>query len=582
MCGIFGVSSIQRNEIEKAHTALHTLTHRGPDGWHFKHQNNVYLGHRRLSILDLSENGQQPMVKDGVYLTVNGEIYNFKSLNEELIKNHDVKFKSSSDSEALLHGYIHWGIEKLLDKIEGMFSFCIYDSNRGEIFLARDHVGIKPLYYGFIDGKLSWGSELKALESFYGEGDLNIDYTAVYDFLTYMYVPSPKSLYKHIFKLPPAHYVSYNLETKEIVKKRYWQVQPNRHITHKEEAYNLVKNTIEQSVKSHLVSDVPVGSFLSGGVDSSIVSYEASKCLKELNTCSIGFDDMKVDESKFAKAVATVIGANHKTEIMNHDFVNKKFHLLKDMFDEPFADTSAFPTYAVSRLASENMTVVLTGDGGDELYGGYNHYMQWYQRLTRKLGFLAPVRPLISWIKNKNLGAFSRFARKAEIFAIFCPLERRVRLVGGFLRSDKVKKDFRKKHNIPNSYDELWHVREYYRKDLPYKSRGMFLDFHTSMTDDILCKVDRASMAHSIETRVPLLSKAVIDAAWQLDEKFLFEDGELKSILKKLYEGVLPKECLYRHKQGFSLGVTSKSDKLHSGDSPISIKILNELFNKVF
>ena len=201
MCGIFGVTSLNENALDNAHNALHTLEHRGPDGWDFIHENEVYLGHRRLSILDLSENGKQPMMKDGVYLTVNGEIYNFKELNNILSEKHDVKFKSGSDSETILHGYIHWGIEELLNKIEGMFAFSIYDSTTGEIHIARDHVGIKPLYYSLQNDGFSWGSELKALESFYGKINLNIDYTAVYDFLSYLHVPSPKSLYQNILTL---------------------------------------------------------------------------------------------------------------------------------------------------------------------------------------------------------------------------------------------------------------------------------------------------------------------------------------------------------------------------------------------
>lgn len=581
MCGIFGVSSIDEKDLGLANTALHTLEHRGPDGWSYIHEKGVYAGHRRLSILDLSENGAQPMAHNGVFLSVNGEIYNFKILNEELIKNHDVEFKSSSDSETLLHGYIHWGLDKLLEKIEGMFAFCIYDSNTGDIHLARDHVGIKPLYYGLVDGRLTWGSELKAIETFYGAENLSVDHTAVYDFLTYKYIPSPKSLYRNVCKLPAAHYVTYNVKSGDIHKKRYWQLQPNRHVQNKDEAFHKVKQAIEQAVQSHLVSDVPVGSFLSGGVDSSIVSYEVSKCIEQLNTCSIGFDDESVDESKYAKAVADVIHSHHRVGHMDHDFVNQNFCLLKSMFDEPFGDTSAFPTYAVSKLASQNMTVVLTGDGGDELFGGYNHYMDWYQQPTKWLGFLAPLRPIISGLKKLKLPIVSALARKAEVFAIWCPLERRVRLSGGFLKNDTYKKAFRKKYGIPQNYDELWHLKEYDRKDLSLKSRQMFLDFHTSMTDSILCKVDRASMANSIETRVPFLAKNVIDTAWSLDEKFLFEDGELKSILKKLYEDVLPKECLYRSKQGFSLGQTKKEDKLHLADKPLPFHILDKLYKGI-
>ena len=578
MCGVFGVSNITVAELAVANDALHTLEHRGPDGWSHVHEQGVYMGHRRLSILDLSENGSQPMEADGVYLTVNGEIYNFKELNEELFKNHKVKFKSSSDSETLLHGYIHWGLEELLNKIEGMFAFVIYDSNSQQIHLARDHAGIKPLYYSFVDGRLAWGSELKALERFYEDAGLQYDYSAVYDFLTYKYIPSPKSLYKNVFKLPAAHSLTYDMRSKNLSKTKYWSLKPNRHIQNEDEAKALIENAVRTAVKSHLVADVPVGSFLSGGVDSSIVSYEASRCVDVLNTCSIGFDDEKVDESVYANAVAKAIGSQHKIQVTHHDFVNQNFRLMKTLFDEPFADTSAFPTFNVSALAAENMTVVLTGDGGDELFAGYNHYLDWYQKLTPWLGFLWPLRPVIQFVKNRQLGVLSRLAKKAEIFTILNPLERKVRLSGGVLKHDKIKKAFRKKYNIPNSYDDLWHFKAHDMAKLSPLSRALYLDFHTTMTDDILCKVDRCSMAHSIETRVPFLDKKVVEAAWQIDEKLLVKNRTLKYLLKKIYEGKLPNECLYRAKQGFSLGQAKSGDALDLRHKNIQQNVLENVF----
>ncbi|MFT7143969.1 MAG: asparagine synthase (glutamine-hydrolyzing), partial [bacterium] len=440
--------------------------------------------------------------------------------------------------------------------------------------------GIKPLYYGMLNGGFSWGSELKALRHYYGEKSLEVDYTALYDFMSYLYIPCPKSLYKNIFKLEAAHFATYNIAAKSLSKKRYWQLPVNRHIDDVNTAKEKVKSTIETAVHSHLVADVPVGTFLSGGVDSSIVSYEVSQLVDKLTTCSIGFDDARVNESHFAQMVADKIGSNHITENMDHGIVNDHFSLLKNMYDEPFGDTSAFPTYAVSKLAKENMTVVLTGDGADELFGGYGTYKCWYQALTPLLGFLCPLRPLITYIKNADIGMLSRLARKAEIFAIVNPLERKIRLSGGFLKTDKFKKEFRKKYNIPENYNDTWHSQKYYRKDLPLKSRYMYLDFHTTMTDGILCKVDRASMAHSIETRVPFLSKNVIESAWQINEDILFLDGELKGLLKSIYVDVLPKACLYRRKQGFSLGQTKQGDKLHLGGKPLPLRILNELYDE--
>lgn len=581
MCGIFGYSYLQKNELDKAHSALHTITHRGPDGWGYILENNVYCGHRRLSILDLSENGKQPMEHNGVYLTVNGEIYDFQKLRSELEKDYKIKFKSSSDSEVILHGYINWGIDKLLERIDGIFALSIYDSNIDEIFIARDHAGIKPLYYSLIDGNLGWASELKALEEFHGKENLAIDYTAIYDFLSYFCIPSPKSMYENIHKLEGGYYASFNTKTKELTKKQYWDIPVNRGITNVSEAKQLIRKTIHTAVKEQMVADVPLGAFLSGGTDSSIVCYEAMQLTNKLTTCSISFEDKNVDESKYSQQVAEVIKSNHVIDAMNHNLVNQNFDMLRTLFDEPFGDTSAFPTYAVSKLAKKHMTVVLTGDGGDELFGGYNNYQEWFQKLTPALGFLFPIRHIVSWLKNNTKGKIHSFTRKVEIFTILCPMERQIRLRGGLLHTDKFKQEFRKKYNIPENYDDTWYLKQFYRKDLPLRSRAMYMDFKTTMSDSILAKVDRTSMAVAVEARTPLLSKKVIEAAWKISEDVLYIDNELKGVLKSAYVEHLPKNCLYRKKQGFSLGKALAGDKLYRSGKLLPITILEELYPKV-
>lgn len=581
MCGIFGFSQLAKKDLETAHAALHTLTPRGPDGWGFELENDVYCGHRRLSILDLSENGRQPMFANGVYLTVNGELYDFFTLRDELKEKHGVKFKSTSDSEVLLYGYIHWGMEALMERIDGIFALMIYDTNKQQILLARDHAGIKPLYYSLMDGKLGWASELKALEKFHGKENLSIDYTAVYDFLSYGTVPSPKSLYQDIHKLEPAHYAVFDLNTKELTKHKYWDIPVDRSITDELEAKKLIQQTIHTAVEEQMVADVTLGAFLSGGVDSSIVCYEALQLRDNLITCSIRFDDPAVDESRFSQKVADVIGSQHIIDDMNHNLVNDNFEMLRTLFDEPFADTSAFPTYAVSALAKKHMTVVLTGDGGDELFGGYNNYQQWFQKLTPALGFLFPFRGLVSWFKNHTHGKLHNLFRKIEIFTILCPMERQIRLRGGLLKTDTFKKAFRKKHNIPETYDDTWYLKQFYRKDLPLRSRAQYMDFHTTMTDTILAKVDRTSMNVAVEARTPLLSKKVIETAWKISEDLLYKDGELKSILKATYADKLPHECLYRSKQGFSLGKAKQADKLHFDETPLWVRLLQQLYPEV-
>ncbi len=578
MCGLFGHSDIKKDDLKKAHAALNTLAHRGPNGWSFKHVNGVYSGHRRLSIIDLSTNGTQPMQAKGVTLTANGEIYNYKILRKELEKKHKVRFTSHSDSEVLLHGYIAWGIDELLERVDGMFALTLHDSRNGKIYLARDHAGIKPLYYSTIGNTLGWASELKALVNFHGKRNLKIDHTAVYDFLTYGYIPTPKSLYRNIHKLEPAHYACFDINSGKLHKKRYWQLPVGRNITNEKTARKLVKNAIATSVKEQLMSDVPIGTFLSGGVDSSIVSYEAAQLIKHLNTCSIGMADPSVDETRYARQVAQKLGTRHHTRHLDQALVNKQFNKLREWFDEPFADTSAFPTYQVSELAKETMTVVLTGDGGDELYGGYVHYTKWFSKLTPWLGFLFPLRQPVIWLKNHSSGKLHSLARKLEIFTLLNPLERQIRLRGGLLKHDRFKARFRKKFKIPKNYDELWYHKAFYRPDLPIKSRSMYLDFHTVMHDDFLTKVDRASMAVALETRVPFLSKAGIETAWQISEGLLFKNGELKSLLKSLYDGPLPHECLYRQKQGFSVGKAQKTDKLSLNGRTLVENLLEKLW----
>lgn len=585
MCGIFGHSSVSKKNLEQAHKALNTLAHRGPDGWSFAHANEVYTGHRRLSIIDLSSNGTQPMVAKGVYLTVNGEIYNFKELRRELEKAHGAAFHSNSDSEVMLHGYIHWGIDDLLDRVDGMFALSIHDANTGKIYLARDHVGIKPLYYSTFPNKdgvttLGWASELVALSTLHAQDGLEYDMTAVYDFLTYLCVPSPKSLYKNIGKLEPGHVLSFDIKSGEYSKKRYWHLETPRNVTDSATAKAMVQEAITTSVKEQLVADVTVGTFLSGGVDSSIVSYEASREVPRITTCSISFADPNVDETRFSQMVAQQLGTDHIVRLVSQNLVNEQFGLMRTMFGEPFGDTSAFPTYQVSQLASENMTVVLTGDGGDELFGGYKHYTTWFMALTPWLGFLFPLRGIVSKVKNATApeSALHKLARKIEIFTLLDPLERQVRLRGGLVRTDAFKQKFRKAFNIPDSYDDLWYVRPYYNTGLPVKSRAMYLDFHTYMTDGILTKVDRASMTVAIETRVPLLSKRMCETAWKLSEDVIFEDGELKGILKAMYADKLPRECLYRAKQGFSLGKAKRGDKLALDGKTLPEVLLGQLY----
>ena len=343
MCGLFGVAGVANFDKEKALRSLHLLEHRGPDQHNSWSSDSVFMGHQRLSILDLSEQGRQPMSDLGVVITVNGEIYNYISLREELSDKYS--FKSDSDSEVVLYGYIEWGIETLLNRIEGMYAISIFDSNLDKVFLARDRVGIKPLYYSMINDGLTWASELKCLKEYYGEDLLEQDQTALYDFLTYLYIPAPKTLYKNVHKLEPAHYISVCLKSMNYTKVKYWDLQVKNIPISEEKAKQKLRELITKSVNEQLISDVPVGFFLSGGMDSSAVVASAAELIDNINTYSIGFDDSNHDETHFAEIVANQFKTNHNKKLLDKDTTKKIFHKLKDWYDEPFGDTSAFPTF---------------------------------------------------------------------------------------------------------------------------------------------------------------------------------------------------------------------------------------------
>jgi asparagine synthase (glutamine-hydrolysing) len=549
MCGIFGHTIINHIDLTESRSSLNTLFHRGPDQWSDWHDNEVYCGHRRLSIIDLSENGKQPMHSDQVVLTANGEIYNFELLKVELDK--DYCFASNSDSEVLLHGYKKWGIDGLLSRIEGMFAFTIYDIKKHKLYLVRDRVGIKPLYYGNIAGRWSWASELKALEKFYSNVNLIDDNTAIYDFLTYLYIPTPKTRYKNIFKLPPAHYIEIDLRDGSNRIHRYWELKTEEKRLNIIEASNMLRQLIQSSISDQMVSDVPVGFFLSGGLDSSIIVAESSNISDHINTYSIGFDVLSHNELEFADIIAEKYNTNHHTRILSLRDAENLSYKMKDWYDEPFADTSALPTYIVSKFAREGSTVVLTGDGGDEIFGGYT----WYKRYKNISSFTLSVP---EWIKKIIIDNHrkNRYSLKGKIlnqieYLSVNKFELYVKLMGGLLKEEKIQ--YREQFSIPSDYDDYWYYKSFYKPELPLFKRLQYLDFHTYLPDDILTKVDRVTMAVSLEARVPLLDTQLIEFMFSLPENLVYHDNKLKGLLKLAYKKELPEAILAREKKGFNI-----------------------------
>jgi asparagine synthase (glutamine-hydrolysing) len=548
MCGIFGVIN-DPNGLDEAELTLclNSLAHRGPDQSDYYIDNNVFIGHRRLSILDLSDNGRQPMVSEDnmVILAVNGEIYNYAKIKDELTSKY--QFRSASDSEIILHGYMEWGITGILERIDGMYSFVLLDRSKDVLFLVRDRVGIKPLYFSFEGGMLCWASELKAIRRY--RKDLSLDNTALYDFYTYLYIPTPKTIFNNVSKLDPGHYLQFDIKDKKFSLNRYWNLSVNANDWSVEDAVVKLRDLLRESVKEQLVSDVPISFFLSGGIDSSIIVYEAASFMKELNAYTIGFNSKK-DESGFAKLLASFCNVNHSIKYYDNDYfslINK----MPDWFDEPFGDTSALPSYLVSKLSVENSKVALTGDGGDELFGGYTRYLLFNKIIKKKKFNSNYIKKRLLYIYNLRIPLLSSIAYRLKIYYFLDDLELYTKLMSGMLKEEK--EDLRSKLNINVDYDDYWYFRKYYKKDIPIFQRLRFLDFNTYLSDDILTKMDRVSMQVSLEARVPFLSRKIVEFAFSLPDKICLVDGKLKGILKEAYKDSLPPKILNREKRGFSV-----------------------------
>lgn len=546
MCGILG-GTIKRWDYKKG---IEAIKHRGPDLQRVVEYESCILGFARLSIMDLSDRAMQPFASDDgmVILLFNGEIYGFQELRAALQKKY--AFRTTSDTEVILCAYLEYG-NKFIDLLDGMFAIAIYDRRVEQFKLYRDRYGIKPLYYMVKDGSFAFASELKAIIEACGDRSFfKIDNTAVYDYLAYQYIPEPKSLYRDIYKLEPAMSLFYDLRTRKVIKKeKYWKLHVNTSVHGKrkrEEVLDHIRYLISQSVKRQMIADVPVGTFLSGGVDSSIVSYESRKINKDVNSFSIGFHERNFDESKYAAMVAQHCQIKNRIKIISANDVKNVKGMLERLYDEPFADTSAYPTYILSKFAREKVKVILTGDGGDELFGGYGRYAAYLDKriscLANNAGAEKAIRKFGVQYSEIGRMLLQFFQSELEVYA---------NLVGSFDESRYGA--WRKILDIEKDYDIKWHLRKFYHKELPPMTRMRYLDFKTYLPGDILTKVDRTSMSVSLETRIPFLDRELVEYVFSLAEDECYYAGELKTLLKKAYEGILPHEILYRKKQGFSV-----------------------------
>ena len=552
MCGIYGVFGADPAQPADRQVLCRmgkALVHRGPDGTGTHVDGALGIGMRRLSIIDL-KTGDQPMAnEDGsVWVVFNGEIYNYRDLTAELLAQGH-RFSSASDTEVLVHLYEEDG-EACVDRLRGMFAFAIWDRGLRRLFLARDRLGIKPLYYADTSRGFVFGSELKAVVQNPWVAR-QVDRQALRAYLQYGYVPDPLSILEGVAKLPPGHTLMVR-EGRAGLPRRYWEStalfrSPAISVGDDEPA-EVLWERLADAVRSHLISDVPIGAFLSGGVDSStVLAVMAREMGTPVKTFSVGFREEGYNELPFARRVAEWFGTEHHELLVEAEDLDVLERVLSAV-DEPFADASAIPTYLVSRLASQHVEVVLSGDGGDELFAGYDRYLVDHRR--RRLGLLgdsglgAPLRGLSDVLPEGTPGknylynlSLPRIDRYLDAISVFPP-----RALAELL-------DPAPGADGESPFESVVRAGE----GLDFLSRLQDLDLRTYLPGDILTKVDRMSMAHSLEARVPLLDHLLVEFACALPARFRLRSGETKYLLKRALRGRVPGEVLTRPKQGFAV-----------------------------
>ena len=558
MCGIAGIVEAEDSvhpltaaELwDTAHRMCKIIHHRGPDHEGLLVEPGVTLAMRRLSIVDLST-GNQPIHNEDCSISIvfNGEIYNFRELRGQL-ERAGHRFRTSTDTEAIVHAYEEWG-PAALARLRGMFGLAIWDRRTRTLLLARDRVGIKPLHYAIVGDRLYFGSEIKSLLAV-PEIPRDIHIGALDHYLSFLYTPGDQSIFRHIQKLPPGHLLEWRDGRASV--RAYWSLPDEEAFTgSEEEAVARLRHVLADSVQSHLMSDVPLGAFLSGGVDSSVVvALMAEAHGPGVKTFSIGFRESGYDELAYARQVAKLFHTDHHEFVVTPDAIEIMDQLVWH-FDEPFADASAIPTWYVSQLASEHVTVVLSGDGGDELFGGYDRYIP-HPRVAAfdryVPGKLRPMAALAAaWWPHDLRGA--RFLRHVSSDSAGRYIDS-IRFFDAGEKALLFSRDLAGRHELLDCEAQALCYFERSAR-LPWPSRMMRFDTETYLPGDILTKVDRMSMAHSIESRVPLLDNEVLQFALALPPHLKIKDGRRKHILKEVAAQLLPRDWLDRRKQGFGV-----------------------------
>ena len=567
MCGFVGIFDLSSKDavderlLDRMNSAQ---VHRGPDGEGLHLEPGLGLGHRRLSIIDL-EAGAQPFFNDdrSVVVVYNGEIYNFRDIARELEQS-GYHFRTRCDTEVIVYAWQEWGVE-CLHRFRGMFAFALWDRNQQVLFVARDRIGIKPVYYTVAGGKFLIASELNPLR-LSTDVSRRIDESAVEDFFAFGYVPDPKTIFDGVHKLAPGHYMCIRRGTANPAQIKYWDVPfgEARFAGSVDQAADELMERLSESVRLRLISDVPLGAFLSGGIDSSaVVASMSGLSDSPVTTCSISFGDPDFNESKFASQVASQFQTDHHCEQVEHDDYSL-LPKLSGVYGEPFADSSAIPTYRVCELARKHVTVALSGDGGDENLAGYRRY-RWFEfeerfrrRIPEKLragvfGLLGATYPKADWAPRifrakATLQAIARSSIEGYFHGVSITDEKLRSSLFGDKFSDKLGG-----YRAVSVFEE--HAKQFQGEDT--LSLIQYLDFKTYLPGDILTKVDRASMANSLEVRVPLLDHELVEWIASLSAGIKLRSGEGKYVFKQALQGTLPNEILYRPKMGFAVPLGS-------------------------
>ena len=550
MCGIAGYISSKKLEQASLRQSLSCLAHRGPDadGLYFNETATVGLGHRRLSILDLSDAANQPMESaSGRYMIIfNGEVYNFREISQDL----KVSPKTTSDTEVILEAYAQWG-PTFVNRMNGMFALAIYDREEGTLFLCRDRIGIKPIYY-YQDATLfAFASELKALEAMPEvKKNLSINYNSVLSFLHLGYIPAPSSIYQEIKKFPQGSTALIRPGV-AVQFEHYWNPAnkiKTEAITDEKEAVETLHEKLKESVAKRLISDVPYGTFLSGGIDSSLVTAIASKLSPEkLNTFSIGFEEAAFNESEYARAVAKHLGTDHHEYILSEKEAVALISDILPVYDEPFADSSAVPTMLVSKMARQEVKMILTGDGGDELFMGYGMYT-WAERLQKP--WLKATKSLLYPLLRYS--PVSRFRRASSLlqFPTGEAMKSHIFSQEQYLFSNRELQDLLR---TPLGEFYAYQGMEEAARSLSPAEEQAFFDLTHYLPDDLLVKVDRASMRWGLECRVPLLDYEVVEFALNVAPQLKMHPQGAKYLLKKVLYQYVPESFFDRPKKGFSI-----------------------------